>query len=284
MQSGLIAQFFRLLLGTSPEAEDKGMWADFQYNLLHFKFLHSCRLAHQPSVYRQAGLWSSREWHGTAFLGWVNAVESFWSPKANCSHFLLTTAQLIPQEYLSGLNTSAVTALGHEWQPCLYRTCSHRCCHKIQCTRWFVTEQRRPVIKYHNQWAFCSCTRHAQQQILLSSIPAASGVCPLSPHLPLALTASQKEAFAANCWVELATVQSSAGKWHYCASTKPATRCGKYPKCRRGERQSQHSGPSLQRKQQKAIGSSSGSSCQSLSAAQNWGQFNRSSKCLLKHT
>lgn len=31
--------------------------------------LNTCLLAHQHSVHKQVGLWSSRDWHGTAFLG-----------------------------------------------------------------------------------------------------------------------------------------------------------------------------------------------------------------------
>lgn len=208
--------------------------------------LNTCLLAHQHSVHKQVGLWSSRERHGTAFLGWVNTVEMFWSQKPNCSHFLLTTARLVPQEYLSGLNTSAVTTLAHEWQ----RVCTERAVTdgvtrpRVQGDLLQSREGLRSNIKINGLFALAQDVLNSR--ILLFSILAASEVCPLLPHLPLAITASQKEAFAANCWVELAnSAKLSAGKRHYYTNTKPATRCGNYRKCRRAGRQSQQSGPPL---------------------------------------
>lgn len=137
-------------------------------------------------------------------------------------------------------------------------------------TRWFVTKQRWLEILYQNQWALAQDTLNTRISLFFDSCCLRIPV--LSLHLPLEITASQKMSlcyvpgksckghyYTTDCWVELGNnAKLPAGKSHYYTNAKKGTRCGKYPKCRTGGRHSQSSGLSLQRKHQKAMGSSSG--------------------------
>lgn len=265
MQKGLITQLVRPWLGISLKVVEKGMWTDFQYNLLCFIEQHPFYFLIFVSKTLSFSLWTCgvvvQQWmsrDGSLGAG-QHRRDALSSPKANHSHFLLAMAWLWER---SRRNTSLGWTHLRLWPwdtgvtTCLYGV--YAVTHNLMRTgAWGDLLQSRDGLRSNTKsnGLFALVQDLLSTRVSLSSMP--QDFCPLWPHLPLELTASQAgrswkgHHYTTNSWVELGnSAKLPSVKSHHCTNAKTFTRCGKHPNCRVGRRHGHFAGPSLQRHQE----------------------------------